>query len=106
MVIGRSMDQKTCLLDRFHTIYFIGKKPPDRDMWSGERLTKRQATSRPDHLWPEIWKRDANSGKILMHTAGVMYSLSKNLKRMVTKCCDCDEGYTTIGLRISGYGAV
>ena len=23
-------------------------------MWSGERLTKRQATSRPDHLWPEI----------------------------------------------------
>ena len=25
-------------------------------MVRGERLTKRQATSRPDHLWPEIWK--------------------------------------------------
>ena len=24
-------------------------------MWSGERLTKRQVTSRPDHLWPELW---------------------------------------------------
>ena len=24
-------------------------------MWSGERLPKRQATSRPDHLWPELW---------------------------------------------------
>ena len=23
-------------------------------MWSGERLTKRQVTSRPDHLWPEL----------------------------------------------------
>ena len=24
-------------------------------MWSGERLTKRQVTSRPDHLRPELW---------------------------------------------------
>ena len=23
----------------------------------GERLTKRQATSRPDHLWPELWTK-------------------------------------------------
>ena len=26
-----------------------------RYMWSGERLLKIQATSRPDYLWPEIW---------------------------------------------------
>ena len=25
-------------------------------MWSGERMTRRQLTSRPDHLWPELWK--------------------------------------------------
>ena len=25
-------------------------------MWSGERLTREQLTSRPDHLWPELWK--------------------------------------------------
>ena len=31
------------------------EKPPDEKMWSVERLTKRQATSRPDHLWPELW---------------------------------------------------
>ena len=23
----------------------------------GRRLTKRQATSRPDHLWPELWTK-------------------------------------------------
>ena len=32
------------------------EKPPGGFLWSGERLTKRQATSRPDHLWPELWR--------------------------------------------------
>ena len=32
------------------------EKPPEGHMWSGERLTKRQATSRPDHFWPELWR--------------------------------------------------
>ena len=31
------------------------EKTPDGHMCSGERLTKR-LTSRPDHLWPKIWK--------------------------------------------------
>ena len=31
------------------------KKPPDGYTWYGERLTKVQATSRPDQLWSEIW---------------------------------------------------
>ena len=26
-------------------------------MWSRERLTKRQATCKPDHLWPELWTK-------------------------------------------------
>ena len=30
------------------------EKPPEGCLWSGERLTKRLATSRPDHLWPEL----------------------------------------------------
>ena len=30
-------------------------------MWSGERLTKIQATTRPDHVWPEVW---TNIGKV------------------------------------------
>ena len=33
------------------------ERPPDGYMWSGERLTKRQATSRPDHVWPELWTK-------------------------------------------------
>ena len=39
----------------------LEEKPPDGYMWSGRRsLTRKQLTSRPDHLWPEIWK---NHGK-------------------------------------------
>ena len=26
-------------------------------MWSGERLTKIQTTTRPDHVWPEVWTK-------------------------------------------------
>ena len=25
-------------------------------MWSGGRLTRKQLTSRPNHLWPELWQ--------------------------------------------------
>ena len=32
------------------------EKPPEGHMWSGWRLSKRQATSRPDHSWPELWR--------------------------------------------------
>ena len=40
------------------------EKPPDGKMWSGARLTKRQATSRPDHLWPELWRGMARNAKL------------------------------------------
>ena len=33
-------------------------------MWSGRRLTKRQATSRPDHLWPELWTKFARNAEL------------------------------------------
>ena len=26
-------------------------------MWSGRGLTKIQATTRPDHVWPEVWAK-------------------------------------------------
>ena len=41
----------------------------------------------------------------LMRIARLMNSLAKGLKRMVTKVQWFFEEYTTIGLRISGYGA-
>ena len=32
-------------------------KPPEGFMWSGERLTRKQLTSRPEHSWPELWTK-------------------------------------------------
>ena len=34
----------------------LNERPPDGFSWSGERLTSKQTTSRPDTWWPEIWK--------------------------------------------------
>ena len=51
MIIGISMDQEI-------------EKPPDGYMWSGERLTKRQATSRPDHLWPKLWRGMSKNARL------------------------------------------
>ena len=39
----------------FTQFTLLEEKPPDVYVWSGERLTRRQLTSRPDHLWPELW---------------------------------------------------
>ena len=33
-------------------------------MWSGERLMRKQQTSRPDHLWPELWKTMGQNAKL------------------------------------------
>ena len=33
-------------------------------MVRGRRLTKRQATSRPDHLWPELWEKMGKNAKL------------------------------------------
>ena len=51
----------------FTRFTLLEEKPPDGCMWSGVRLTKRQATSRPDHLWPEIWK--GSNEKLHLETA-------------------------------------
>ena len=39
----------------FTQFTMLNEKLPDGHVWSGERLTKIQATTRPDHLWSEIW---------------------------------------------------
>ena len=50
--------------------------------------------------WMQIWVKSA-----LMRIARLKNRQAKGLKKMVTKCSDYAEKYTTIGLRISGYGA-
>ena len=42
----------------------LEEKPPDGNFWSGGRLTKRQATSRPDLLWPELWIKVGINAKL------------------------------------------
>ena len=34
---------------------FLKEKPPEGFTWSGWRLTKNQATTRLENLWPEVW---------------------------------------------------
>ena len=33
-------------------------------MWSRRRLTRKQLTSRPDHLWPELWEKIRKNSKL------------------------------------------
>ena len=40
------------------------EKPPDGKMWSGERLARKQLTSRPDYLWPELGKKIGKNAKL------------------------------------------
>ena len=48
----------------FTQFTLLEEKPPDGIMWSGRRLTKRQVTSRPDHLWPELWTTLGRNAKL------------------------------------------
>ena len=41
----------------FTQFILLAETPPDGYMWSGRRLTRKQLTSRPDYLWPELWTK-------------------------------------------------
>ena len=53
-------DSWTC----FTQFILLSEKRPDGFMWSGERLTRRQLTSKADHLWPDLWRRLARNAKL------------------------------------------
>ena len=42
----------------------LDEKAPDGYTWSWERLTRKQLTSRPDHLWPKLWKSMGKNAKL------------------------------------------
>ena len=48
----------------FTQFTLLREKPPDGYLWSWERLTRKQLTSRPDHLWPELWKTTGKNAKL------------------------------------------
>ena len=41
----------------FIQFILLEEKPPDGFSWSGEKLTRKQLTSRPDYLRPELWTK-------------------------------------------------
>ena len=48
----------------FTQFTLLEEKPPDGKMWSGWRITRKQLTSRPDHLWPELWRGMSKHAKL------------------------------------------
>ena len=38
----------------FTRFIILNERPPDGYSWSGRRLTRKQATSRPDNVWPDM----------------------------------------------------
>ena len=52
-------------LDRFHSVCSIGKRNLQKDICGPEgRFTRKQLTSRPDHLWPELWIKLGRNAKL------------------------------------------
>ena len=49
---------------RFTQFTLLDEKRPDGHMWSRGRLTRKQLTSRPDHVWPELWKSMGKHAKL------------------------------------------
>ena len=48
----------------FTQFTLLEEKPPDGYMWSGRRLTRKLQTSKPDYLWPDIWKTMGKNAKL------------------------------------------
>ena len=48
----------------FTQFTLLDEEAPDGYMWSGERLTRKQLTSKPDYLWPELWKTMGKNAKL------------------------------------------
>ena len=48
----------------FTQFTLLAEKRADGFLWSGRRLTRKQLTSRPDHLWPELWKSMGKHAKL------------------------------------------
>ena len=49
----------------FTQFTLLDEKAPDGYTWSGGRLTRKQLTSRPDHLWPELWRKLGRNAQLM-----------------------------------------
>ena len=66
MIIGISMGLDTCLIlgQVSHNLLYWKNRLPTDICGPGERLTRKQLTSRPDHPWPELWKSMGKHAKL------------------------------------------
>ena len=48
----------------FTQFILLEEKPPNGKMWSRERLVRKRLTSRPDHLWRELWDKMGTNAKL------------------------------------------
>ena len=48
----------------FTRFILLNEKPPDGYAWSVVRLTRKHTTSRPDKVWPEMWKHVSDASKL------------------------------------------
>ena len=48
----------------FTQFILLEEKLSNGYMWSGWRLTRKLLTSRPDHLWPELWDKMGKNAKL------------------------------------------
>ena len=48
----------------FTQFTLLEEKHPNGFLWSRGRLTRKQLTSRPDHLWPELWEKIGKNAKL------------------------------------------
>ena len=60
----------------FTKFTLLNEKHPRGFLWSGERLTKIQTTTRLDHLWPEIWSGMSNAAQKSRRRNGLLKSQS------------------------------
>ena len=67
MIIGIFIDVSRNLSDLwtgFTQFTLLEEKSPNGYVWSGERLTRKQLTSWPDYLWPELWEKMGKNAKL------------------------------------------
>ena len=70
MIIAISMGQEICLI--IGRVFTQEEKPSNGYMWSGWRLTRKQLTSRPYSLWPELWIKLGRNAKLQENKDGPM----------------------------------
>ena len=54
----------------FTRFILLNQRPPDGCLWSGVRLTRKQTTSRPDNVWPDVWKHLSDAAKSKANKSG------------------------------------